>query len=62
MASRKYREIARETVDTLINEIEAEVGCLVDTAEKIDTDSVSAMKDGIEAIISDLKELADKLY
>ena len=34
MASRKYREIARETVDTLINEIEAEVGCLVDTAEK----------------------------
>lgn len=62
MASRKYRENAREIADKVISDIETDVLLVIDNAKKIDTDSISGMKEGIETIIYDLEQLADKLY
>ena len=62
----EYRDKIRDSLDTAgsncIDIIEADVNAIVEFAEGIDAADAEEMTDGLETIIADLKELAEKLY
>lgn len=62
----EYRDKIRDSLDTAgsncIDTIEADVNEIIEFAEGIDKADAEEMTDGLETIIADLKELAEKLY
>lgn len=59
---REYRTAIGYQCDQLIDRIETDVNNIIGIAEGINLADEAAVKDGIETIMADLKELADKLY
>jgi hypothetical protein len=46
----------------VMDEIEGEVSRILEFAKTIDLDSKESMQDGLQTIVSGLKELAQKVY
>lgn len=52
----------KDQADTIINDIETDVNNLLEFVEGIDVENTEDLKEDIDTIITELKELAEKLY
>jgi hypothetical protein len=62
MARSEYRNAINSSADGIINDIETDVNNLLEFVEGIDVENTEDLKEDIDTIIADLKELAEKLY